>query len=208
MIPDERLSTTLQYAPLVIPDPQPSKTVSRQQGGVALGNPIDGLQVKVWTAEVEDLDEIVQRVVIWASDVAPVTIFSDTAIEEISLAFDQNMRPTVAYKAGGVAKLFWYDSVLQDFTITKFEDLYGVSGIVTSPRCTLDDHRDIELARSDIIIVFIQDGNMYFIAQRDRYTIRYLLYADINLDIINPTIEYVAMNKVNRLQIEVRGNLT
>jgi len=65
---------------------------------------------------------------------APVLLLTDADITEISFSFDQLMRPSIVYVAGGVAKLYWYDSTIAGNTTTIF------AGIV-SPKLTLDDKR-------------------------------------------------------------------
>lgn len=207
MIPEERLSTELIFAALIVPNPQPSELVSRESGGIALSDPTWGLEYQVWTMTVVPSGDpfIPDEVLIEAPNTPSTLLFSDLNIESASLAFDQNARPTVAYVAAGIAKLFWYDSLIEQFVTNTFEELIGEPGS-TSPRCTLDDHRTQALRVSDIIVVYIRDGNLYFIAQRDRFELEYLLYPDINLAIINPSVGYVAMNQQLRLQIQIRGN--
>lgn len=202
MIPEQRLSTELIFNQLTLPTKQPSASVAREWGGVALSNATQGLLVKVWTATIGPGNS---SVYIEAPDVPISLLFTDVNITEISLAFDQNAHPTVAYVSAGVAKLYWYDTVVQDFVKSTLQSLVGFAG-ASSPRCTLDDHRQLQLGTSDIIVVFVQDGNLYFAAQRDRYGVRYLLYPDINLAIVNPSVEYVCMNESLRLQIKIRGN--
>jgi hypothetical protein len=195
MIPEERLSTTLVYSALVVPNPQPEFLVSRQLGGVGIQDPSQGLQVKIWTCALEG-----DNVVLYADDVAPVTIFTRADISQLSLAFDQNMRPFIAFVEAGVAKFYWYDSLIEDF---RFSDLPAGS---TFPRATLDDHRENQLDTSDIILAYIDDGNLYFRAQRDRFQTQYLLYADINLDLIAPQLVSIGMDLNWRLQFHLRGS--
>lgn len=206
MIPEERLSTQTVYSKMLVVDKQPAPTVSRELGGVGIGNPNQGLMVQVWTLSVRQLGTT-STVLLESANTSATPIFSDTEITEASLSFDQNARPTVAYVSAGVAKLYWYDSVNQRYSIDNIEDLIGVPGTIISPRCTLDDHRQLSLATSDIIVVFLQGGSLYFAAQRDRYQIPYLLYQDLDQIIENPTVQYVGMNRKLRLQIAINKNL-
>lgn len=202
MIPQNRLSTTVIFDNLVTPDPQPSNLVSRELGGVALQDPSQGMRVKVWTCTVILSGDpmIPDQVQVEAADVPAVTVFSALSITEVSLAFDQNMRPFVAFVSEGIAKFYWYDTVIEG---TRISDLPAGS---TTPRCTLDDTRALQDGNSDIILTYIDDGNLYYRQERDRYTVAYLLYPDINLDIISPAIQYVAMQINYRLQWSIRGN--
>lgn len=194
MIPQNVLSTTTIYGQLLLEDPQPHRNVSREWGGVALQDPSQGTMVKVWTCTV-----IGDNIVVYADDVPETVLFTAPGTTEASLAFDQNMRPFVAFVQAGQAKYYWYDSLIEDTVITNLP-----TGS-TSPRATLDDHRQLELNTSDIIMVYIRDGNLYFRMQRDRYLVERLLYPDINLVLIAPRIRYVAMNRVHRLQILIEG---
>jgi len=194
MMPDETLSTEPILGQLIVVDKEPSLMTSREWGGVNLSDPSQGLQVKIWSCATDGTNIIVS-----AEDSPSTIVVTGSDITSVSLAFDQNMQPFVAFVEGGQAKYYWYDSLIEDFAIT---DLPVGS---TTPVATLDDHRDSQLATSDIIMVYIRDGNMYFRAQRDRYLIEYLLYPDINLDIVSPQVRYVAMNTKNRLQIQVAG---
>lgn len=202
MIPENRLSTTVIYNTLMMPDPQPSDLVSRQMGGVALNDPTQGLWIKPWTCDTVSSEDPLEPdlIRVFADDVPPETVLTDFAVTQVSLAFDQNMRPTIAFVANGVPKLYWYDSALEQPVVTTL-----ASGVI-SPRVTLDDHRRLQDSASDIILTYIRDGNLYFCMQRDRYTIEYLLKADINLEIKDPYIISVAMNNSYRLQWNIRGN--
>ena len=195
MLPDKVLSSQIILDTLEVPNPQPSLLESRQLGGIALQNANQGTNVKVWTAYLDG-----DSVKVYAADVAETIVFTRVGISEICLAFDQNMNIFIAFVQAGVAKFYWYDSLIEDYT---FSDLPVGT---TYPRCTLDDHRSLEVAASDIILAYILDGNLYFRAQRDRYTIQYLLYPDLNIDVINPELMYIAMNDALRVQFYVRGN--
>lgn len=202
MIPENRLSTTTIYDTLMMLDPQPSDLVSRQMGGVALNDPTQGLWIKPWTCTTVPSDDplLPDLIRVFADDVPPATVLTDFAVTQVSLAFDQNMRPTIAFVANGVPKLYWYDSLIEQPVVT----ILAVG--VTTPRVTLDDHREMQVNTSDIILTYIRDGNLYFRMQRDRFLIERLLKADINLEIANPSIVYVAMNNSYRLQWFIRGN--
>lgn len=194
MIPQDVLSTQAITAPLILPDPQPNPLLSREYGGVALNDSSQGLQVKVWSCTVLGTD-----IVVYADDVNPTIIIPGVDATEVSLAFDQNMRPFIAYVEAGITKFYWFDTSIPGPTTTT------LGSDITTPRATLDDHRQTQNASSDIVLVYIRDGNLYFRQQRERYEVEHLLYADINLDIINPQVRCVGMNMIWRLQIEVDG---
>lgn len=195
MFPQHVLSTTPILGTLLLPNKQPSEVVSNEWGGVNLNDPSQGLFLKVWTCILVGDD-----VVLSAPGSPTTVVFSRPNLSEVSLAFDQNMRPFIAFVQTGQSKFYWFDSLIQDF---RFTDLPSGS---TTPRCTLDDHRQAELSTSDIVLVYIHDGNLCLREQRDRFLIEYILYEDLNLTLQNPRIESICMNSVNRVQIFLKGN--
>lgn len=130
-------------------------------GGVDLFDASQGLMVQVWEARV------VGGTTIQVKPEAGATwtdVTTDTAITEVALAFDQNMRPVVAYVAGGVAKMYWFDSIPATFVTTSFS---GAS----SPVVTMDDKRALEMLSNDVLLFYIRSGTVYYRQQRDRFTI-------------------------------------
>lgn len=186
MIPQMRLSTTPQPAALLLPDPQPSLTTSRARGGVALNDASQGLNVQTWTLTTDGAN-----VTIEGETVAPSVLFTGTGITEVCLAFDQNMRPFVAFVDSGGPKYRWFDSLDSTTKIT------SLASDVVTPRCTLDDFRLSQVNASDIILAYVRGGLLFFRAQRDRYTIEYPLSAPCQ------GLRYVAMGVNLRLQFEV-----
>lgn len=130
-------------------------------GGVALFDASQGLMVQVWEVRV------VGGTTIQVKPEASVTwtdVTTDSAITEVALAFDQNMRPTVAYVAGGVAKLYWFDTVAVNFVTTTFA---GCS----SPVVTMDDKRVLQSTANDVLFFYFRAGSIYYRQQRDRFTV-------------------------------------
>jgi len=142
-----------------------TKTVDYEDGGVAIQYPTQGLLVKRWRARLVGPDVIVD-----AADVEPFVLISGAGITEISLTFDQNMRPTLAFVQDGVAKLRWFDSLPGEVVTTSY------AGIRT-PRITLDDKRYTQTSSSDIILAYIRvsDGALCYRQQRDRFQIERVL---------------------------------
>lgn len=195
MMPENELSSTPVIGQLLVTDPQPSSLISRQRGGVGYRDSSEGVNVKIWTCTLVNETDVV----IYADDVAPIVLFSGEDITQLSLAFDQNMNAFVAFVQAGQAKYYWYDSLIEQQIISNLP--VGA----TYPRATLDDHRALETSHSDIIMVYLLNGNLYFRMQRDRYLVQRLLYADLNLVVIAPVIRYIGMNDKNRLQIMIQG---
>ena len=128
-----------------------------ETGGVALDDPSQGLQVKVWRAWIKD-----DKIYIDNADIAPVLAYSGTALSEVSLAFDQNMRFALALVEDGTAKLNWYDTTIPGRTTLTFVD-------AVTPRICMDDKRRMAEGANDIILAYISGGKLCYRRQRDRF---------------------------------------
>lgn len=159
-----------------------------EMGGVALYDASQGLQVKLWTAYVDGED-------VWltADYETPVLLFSLPGIREISLAFDQNMRPFIAFLQHSTAKYWWYDPVTAQMTFTT------IPGQVITPRCTLDDKRKMQTGTSDILLAYVRDNNLCYREQRDRFLIEYVLREDVNAELVT-----IGMATNNRIRFKLR----
>lgn len=187
-LPGESLST----------NPMPSQFVggrslavsSRQDyetGGIALQDPSQGLRVQTWRARL-----IGQAVVIDADTVAPVTWYSAPGITEISLSFDQNMRPVLAFVQDGVAKLRWFDPVAGAVVVTNIG-----AGVVT-PRVALDDKRRFGVPDSDVLLAYLRGGALYYRQQRERFLTERLLHAGPHYRLIK-----IGMGRGLRMQFDL-----
>lgn len=163
-----------------------------ETGGIALSDPSQGHLVQVWKAEVVDNSTIV----ISNEAAFEVSYYSDHNVTEVSLTFDQNMRPAIALVADGQAKLIWYDAQAAQEVVTELD------ADVRSPRVSLDDKRASQSALNDIILGYIRGRNLYHRLQRDRFEVEYLLAENVV-----PTEEWylrrMGMNAVNRFQFEI-----
>lgn len=145
-----------------------TKTIDYEDGGIAFSDPSQGLLYQRWRARIVGED-----VVFDAPTVAPVVVFSQPGVTEISFTFDQNMRPVIAFVAGGRGYLRWYDTAVGDQVVTP------LATDVITPRVTLDDKRSMQSAISDIILAYKRGSNLYYRQQRDRFTIEYDPTADM-----------------------------
>lgn len=161
-----------------------------EMGGIALYDASHGLQVKLWTAFVDG-----ENVFVRADDVEPILLFSLPGIREISLAFDQNMRPFIAFTQHSLARYWWYDTQI---SAMRFSDLPDA----VSPRCTLDDKRTMQTGTSDILLAYIKNNNLYYREQRDRFTVEYLLAEDVNATLVT-----IGMATNNRIRFKLRSVL-
>lgn len=142
-------------------------TESWEQGGVGLSDTSQGLVSHTWRAWTDSKAIYIQRTDLPKDTVK--TLLAAPNITELDLTFDQNMRPVLAYVSGGIAKLYWYDTVSQSQTITDFPN-------VQNPRVSLDDKRNFNTANSDVIFAYINNDQLCCRYQRERYGIEHALH--------------------------------
>lgn len=199
MFPDNELSSSAIVRGFTDPTREPKDfLIDFERGGVALNDSTGGLSSKIWTIRGlrnPDTGEI--DVVVDADGVPTTVLFSGLDITEVSLAFDQNMNPFVAYVQSGQAKFWWYDSTIPGMTVTNLP----VGS--TSPRCCLDERRPQNITNSDIVLSYIRSGSLYFRLQRERYLTEHLLMSGLG-----PEAQLVdlGMNTSLRLQWRLRGS--
>lgn len=192
MIPEERLSTTAVISGFTDSFYLGTPLKSIEWGGLDIQDPSQGINLKPWTIEYK---RETGDVVISASGVSETVIFNRADITEVSLAFDRNMNPTIAFVQAGQAKLYWYDSTVSDFVFWETE-----LGDVKNPRLTHDDKRDNQSAISDVILAYVDGDSLCYRQQRDRYLTNRVLIADGVTRLI-----HVGMNKQLRLQFMYIG---
>lgn len=137
-----------------------------ERGGVALNDASQGINGWDWKAWVEEDDILLAR----APYDSPTTLITAAGTTWISLAFDQNMRPALAYMQAGVCKLYWYDTTIPGPTTTTFANC-------TSPMLCMDDKRQGADPWNDILFVYVRAGSIRYRQQRDRYNTERTLVA-------------------------------
>lgn len=171
MIPLQKLSSEPVVSEFLPPDDLYDfchPEVDYELGGVALNDPSQGFNVYVWRAYIYKNTIVVD--VPEDSSIEPTTLVVGSGkISEVALSFDQNMAPTIAYVEGGTGRLYWYDSFIPGQVTST------IGAGVTSPRCFNDDKRVRQTVSSDILLVYLRDGALYFRAQRDRFGVEYHL---------------------------------
>jgi hypothetical protein len=182
-------------APLLAPDDlrRPSSLlVDYERGGVAYQDPSQGLDVRNWTADKQG-----DTVRVYPSDTpgSPISLFTETGITSISLAFDQNMNAAIAYTANGTAKLYWYDPVIENYNV------FVIGGGASSPVVCHDDKRDFVVLTggSDVLLFYIRADKFYYRQQRERYTVERELG---NIPFPGAFIVKAGMNGVRRVQVQ------
>jgi hypothetical protein len=185
MLPDNVLSSQVMAGDFIGAKAfESSPVVDYEDGGVALNNPSLGLMYQLWTCRLSGNDVIVS-----APEVADTIIFTTSGITEISFTFDSNMNPALAYIQSSVAKLRWYDTTINDFSIISFDST------VRTPKIVLDDKRTLQSSTRDIILAYVKGGKLCARQQRDRFTIEYELTNALYKGIIK-----FGMNNKLRLQ--------
>lgn len=162
--------------------------VDYEHGGIAIQDPSRGLLYQIWRAQVLGND-----VVLDAQNVAPFVLYSGANITEISLAFDQNMRPVIAFVEDGRAKMQWYDTAQSAQVVTTLD------AAVINPRVALDDKRESQSGISDIVLGYIKNGVCYYREQRDRFTVERVFDEGPHVGLIK-----IGMNRGLRFQFWFR----
>jgi len=160
--PDSVIPRTM-ITPMMYPDNLKVTGLTDQElGGIAIGDSTQGLTGWLWTLSLVGSDMVLTR-----EGSSSVVLLTGIVATDIALAFDQNMRPTVAWKDGaGELQLRYYDSLSASFTILSL-------GSGRSPRLSLDDKRAMSNNSSDIIFAYIRDNTASYRQQRDRFQTEY-----------------------------------
>jgi hypothetical protein len=171
MIPEQRLSTQNLPSPFVFPIPRDNQFEDFELAGVGLNDPSQGRQVQLWRLV---YDEDTGEFILSAPNYPPTVQFVRADVSYVSLSFDNNMNPFISFTESGISKFWWFDPLVS-------QQVFDNTTIATavSPYATVDDLRPIENSQSDIILAYIRAGNLYFRAQRDRYTIEYFLRSGV-----------------------------
>ena len=164
-----------------------------ERGALAINDPDGGLEQANWRVAVVDKAITVQNLL---SGPAVTLVTTSQAATEVSLTFDGNMSPVLAWVESGETKFRWYDTAMSGYVV---ETLAGTR----SPRLTLDDKRSLMNASRDVLLIYVKTGTperMAYRQQRDRYLTEYILM-DLPANFFR--LGRVGMAKSTRLQIEL-----
>lgn len=197
MMPDNVLSSLAVVAGSVDPVKRPGDfLVDWERGGIGLNDPSQGLLVQVWKLEVErDAVDVARwNFFLSAPSFPKAQVYYANDVTEASLAFDQNMRPFVAFVAGGITKMWWYDTTVPGQVTTT------LGADFRSPRCLVDEKRPWHLDISDINLWYVRGSNLCVRYQRDRFLVEYAM------KVVGPQAELVSvtMSTGQRLQVRIR----
>lgn len=168
--------------------------VDYESGGIGLNNPSAGMLYQIWKGELLNLRDIYI-----SAPNTPRTHLVSTgfACTEISIAFDQNMRPHVAYMDGSFARFYWFDPTIPGPAILT------LPAGSRNPKVTLDDKREIHSSDSDIILAYMRGTSLYFRFQRERYLIERLLKTNVVGDLLK-----IGMADSSRVQFQFGVRMT
>lgn len=166
-----------------------------EAGPIALNDPSEGTKYQAWTLR---YFPATGDFTLEAPNTAPTIVLTVMGVTEVSLAFDLNGNPFIAFVENGDAKYWWWDPTLPGLATT------ALPANSISPRCCTDDKRDYAATAgvSDIILCYVVDGAAEFRVERERYTIPQTLVDPFLHPVLGlPAVfKRVGMNKQNRLQ--------
>lgn len=197
MIPQNALSSSPVVDDIVGGKGQSNnQLIDYETGGIALNNPTGGLSYQIWKAEVLNFREV------WISSPNTPRTFvfsSGYSLQSISLSFDQNMRPYIAYMENGIAKFYWFNSLIGG------PDILTLPTGSRNPKTSMDDKNSVatDLGTNDIILAYMRGTTLYFRVQRDRYQIEYTLRTGVTGDLLK-----FGMGENRRLQFVFGTKMT
>lgn len=195
-LPNNALSTAPVPAALLTPDDRLRSSLlpatlleDYDYGGVAVNDASQGVLVQPWRAYLSG------STIYYVPEAGgtPTSVLTDTDITELSFAFTQGMKITVAYVAAGTTKLYWYNPATLNFTTTTFAG-------VASPFLTLDDKRPQALTTADVLFFYVRSGVLYYRQQRDSYATERSLFT---LPVGVTRIVNAGMGENYRVQIQL-----
>jgi hypothetical protein len=184
MIPNNAFTTPTPIVSAFLPpkDEPYQPLTSKSRGGVALNDASEGRDYQNWVVSYNGSDILV-------APQGGSTVFTLTVagVLSVSLAFDNNMNPVIAWMDSVGAKLYWYNNT--NFVTTPFA--------ATSCRVTIDDVRDFYNANSDVIFAYTYAGTLHWRQQRDQYATEYTVGSTTGL------LQKVGLSELNRLQFQL-----
>lgn len=164
-LPENTLSTTPVPSAFIGGAAMPvARYIDFETGAGALNDPTLGHFYQMWQARIAD-----DKIYISADNTPEYVWRTVVGLTDVSIAFDQNMRLYIAYRALEVTYLYWYN------TLTGDHETWNLGTGYLTPKLTLDDKRTTQSGGSDIIFAYIKDGNLYHRIQRERFQTERLL---------------------------------
>lgn len=179
----------------IVKPPTPLINPISESIGPALLNDSQGSLTERWWAAWQAGGNVVIAGAVSGDYGTPTVAFAEVGvIDEITLTFDQLGRPLFFYKLStNDLKLYWFDPVLNDNTIT-------VIGQGSSPKAIFDYPTDTNQSFTDAVIFYIgTDTQVKYRKQRDRYQVEYSI-----ADLFGVNIISAGLTTENRVQVVVR----
>lgn len=192
MIPTGGRSTTTVPSQFADSFDTGSPLIDIEYGGIAINDASMGLMYQPWTLR---YDAPSGDMILSPRSGTPTVLFNRSGITEVSLAFDRNMQPAVAFVQNGQAKFYFYSPIDDNFVMWETQ-----LGQAKNPKVTHDDKRDTESSRSDVILAYVMGNSIRYRQQRDRYLTEYT-FATSGVN----ALYRVGMNKGGRLQFMYDG---
>lgn len=204
MIPGNKLSNPSPIYSIYMPpdgDPGITALIDYELGGIDLYDGSQGLQVQVWTLTLKVIGTNTDYY-ISSPNTASTYLFSRSYGTWGRLAFDQNMFPIISYVDINGAGYYWYDPIAHAYAFVTMDST------VSFPCVTMDDKRyaSTRLGTNDVILAYMNNNNLCYRQQRDRYGTEYVLLSNVGTIIPNPSVWKVGMNDGYRLQFQITGN--
>ncbi|AXH72060.1 MAG: tail fiber protein [Podoviridae sp. ctda_1] len=163
--------------------------VDWEMGGAVLNTPLPDRYTHNWRLWSDGTSVFINR-----DDLSDTqTIFSGAGITSVSLAFDQVMRPHVAYMEQGQAKFRYWDTIDNAFKVM----LLPVDA--KYPRCASDDKREFFLGLDDVFVAYMKEDNLFIRFQRDRFAQEILFAPSTG----KKMLVQIGMNNQNRVQFRL-----
>lgn len=189
MFPEDRLSSTYISAPF-LPYLRGEKLpfVDRCRAGVALNDASLGIDYQEWVGRLDG------SVVTVTPQIGPTSTVHDFAavVDNLTIAFDNNMQPACCVRAGPDYLFRWYDATVSSFTVMP---LTGVRDAMIR----IDEVRDSYTTLRDVIVSYVRNNVLCFRKTRDRYLIEYPLVAVHKYQ----RLYQCGMNEIGRFQWEL-----
>lgn len=186
MIPGNTFTVTPIVSPYPYPDSLPYDPLSQiVNGGLALNDATHGRLYQYWNASYDGT-----RINIKPVGGAVAMSLAETGVLTVSLAFDINMQPTLAWTTLSGAYLYYYDTITQHFIRTYYPGY-------TSCRVSVDDAANYYSGQSDVIFGYTAANVLYYRQQRDRYLFPYFIGN------VRGVLRKLGLNLGSRLQFQV-----
>lgn len=155
-------------------------------GGISLNDPSKGRLYQPWTVKYSGGNILV-------NPGAEATVFTlpVSGVTSVSLAFDNNMSPVIAWTSVNGANLYYYNTLGLTYTTRYFEG-------INSCRVCVDNPEDYYDGASDVIFGYTLNNNLCYRQQRDRYDIEYIISESSRI------LSRMGPTTANRLQFELR----